>query len=318
MKKRRGQTGVELMVVLGIIMVLFIIIGFLVYRAYVRSNDLKIYIAGERLVNRIADKINTLNAVSDGHSTTLSIPAELFGARNYTVKFYENESAAFIEGSAFSTGSDLRFSSPLSTSNVNCLLPECTRGCNATSSEQCLKVDEAMEITLKKHAGGVYLTQKHNLAQEGLNADVAAYDLAGKPDPANPPAFVTEAGASRNVVYVHHNTADRTYALVFSMARQGGVTSLSFVNMTGRLLELRSDDAGEFAIDPATGLPDAAWDTPLAEPVDGGSLEFKRGFRGCFTLGAIAGAGDWLLLSSDGNHVKLAKTGGVMTCIAYP
>jgi len=318
MKKRRGQTGVELMVVLGIVMILFIIIGFLVYRAYVRSNDLKIYVSGERLANRIADKINSLNAVSDGHMTTLSIPAELFGARNYTLKFYDNESAAFIEGSAFSTGSDLRFSSPLSTSNVNCLLPECTRGCNATSSEQCLKVDEAMEITLKKHAGGIYLTQRHNTVQESLNADVAAYDLKGKPDPSNPPAFVTRLGAQRNVVYVHHNTADKTYALVFSMAGQGGRMKIEFVNMTGRLLELRSDDAGEFTFDAATGLPKASWDNPVTDPVDGGSLEFKKGFRGCFAMTEITGPNDWLVLSSDGNNVKLSKTEDLVTCIAYP
>jgi hypothetical protein len=318
-KVKRGQSGLEFMIVLSLVMVVFMIVGYIIYRDYVKSNDLKIYISGVRLANHIADQISAINAVQDGHSTKLILPRSVYGGINYTVNFYKNESAVFIEGSGFSSGSGVRYSSPISTSDVNCLLPECANICNVTDREQCLQVTHQMEVRLVKDTGGVFMTQDYNVLQDGVSAYVAPFDFPGKPDLANPPGFVRRGGDVWNVMYVHHNTVNDTYSLVVSLniSNAPPLAELDMQQVVGEVEDIRSKDAGEFSYVIGPQQYRGVWTGTSPPSVHGGSLEFRRGFRICAQwVGGRIPAPPWKMMSYDGADVALDNT--KQACVAYP
>ncbi|MFH0862088.1 MAG: hypothetical protein V1875_03565 [Candidatus Altiarchaeota archaeon] len=174
--KARGQASIESMFVLGVLLMIFVMLGYTVFKNYVKSTDLKLHIAGARLSNVIADQINDLNALGDGYSSSFTLPETMVGGVKYTVNFYENESSVFVEGGGFSSGEELRFSSPLSTSRVHCIMPQCNYTCNKSSSEECLNVTGGVQMRLVKYAGRIYVTPTNNVLQDSTGGFVAAFE----------------------------------------------------------------------------------------------------------------------------------------------
>lgn len=305
------------MVVLGIVVMIFILMGAMIYRNYVRTNDLKIYIFGVRLANSIADHINALNAVGNGHETVVNVPGRLWGQRNYSINFYPRENTVFIDAGSFSTGGDLKVSSPLSTSNIVCLLDECTRGCNSSKGHQCLQVNDSRDIRLVKYQGKIFLTPRYNVAQEDNAGD---YVLAFHGDDAvsieKPPAWV-RVKDSWNVMYVYRNVPNDTMSLVFSLNNTDPVVRLFVGNIVGDIVSVGSsqnEESPEFSLE---SFPQAEWrGEAIQGDIDGGSIEFKSGLHACVTPSEAMPDGDWLILSADGRQIQLNREKQV--CITYP
>ncbi|MFH1055405.1 MAG: hypothetical protein V1744_04855 [Candidatus Altiarchaeota archaeon] len=311
-KRKTGQVSIEFLVVMGIILTVLIILGFMVYRTYVKSSDLKVYIYGARLGNHITDGINTINAIGDGHSTVIRVPKALYGDRRYTVSFFENESTVFVEGGTFTIGNSLTYSSPISTGQVHCLLHECYYTCNRTSTEECLNVSEQMDVRLTKYSGKIYLTPMSNVMQDGVGSYLAPYSAEGDPDPYNPPDFVREGGEEWNVMYVHRNLEDDSLSLVFSVNLTESLTAkMNFSEMLGDVVDTESNEPEEMVLE---FLPPADWRRDPLGGIDGGYIKFKEGFRMCVT--PLAVPSDWMVLSSDGRHIPLDNTKDV--CVTYP
>jgi hypothetical protein len=315
---KNGQASIELMVVLSVMLAIFTIMGAIVYKNYIRSNDLKIYISGTRLSNHVADQINTLNAVGDGFATTFTIPESMYGNTNYTINMYSNESQIFIEGAWFSTGGDLRFSSPISTGNVHCLREECTKRCNKTADEECLQVPNlngTLELRLAKFAGGIYFTPAFNLAQDSLKRQIAPFPRNGPPDASTPDEIVRGGGDAWDVMYIHHNTADDTLSLVFSINNTAaGPAEITLSEVQGEFIRNTSNDAGEFEA-LRTLTPPGRWAGVGPDgDLDGGTMTFRGGFHACVTPSNLPGT--WMFLSGDGRNFTLDKSRPM--CITYP
>jgi len=318
-KSNKGQASIEILVGLGIVLMILIIMGQLVYRSYAKSNDLKVYIFGARLANNVADDINVVNAVGEGYSTRILLPPSLFGSRNYTVNFFKNESFVFVEGSSFSTGDTLTYSSPISTGRVHCLLKGCSSGCNRTSSQECLPVNDGMSFRVVKYAGETYLTEDYNVVSEGISSFAVPFSGETDQDPMNPPGYVRQAGDPWNVIYVFRNLGDDSLSLVFSMNLTNGEKArMTLDELRGNVVWVKSNDAPpqpEFNLD---AQPQAMWTTEnQPEDVDGGAIKFSGGFHVCvIPTESLMPTQDWIMLSADGNNIVLDKSERV--CITYP
>ena len=313
-RRGRGQASLEFIINLGIVLMILTMMTYIVYKSYVKSNDLKVYIYGQRLANHIAEGINDLNAVGSGYSTTIDIPANLYGNMNYTVSFYENESSVFLKGSGFASSEYLTFTSPISTDNVHCILSQCHNKCNRTLTEKCLLVNSSMELRFVSYAGGIYIAPE-NIVQGSLKKEIVPYDGNGDMDPDNPPKFVTDLG-NWNVMLVHRNLNDDSMSLVFSTILTGTDTreEIDLYDIQGDVLEARSNDEVPLELDLA-GYPAASWRKQGATDVDGGVIKFVGGFHVCMRPIRMPSA-EWVFMNADGTNVTLNKT--VDVCVSYP
>lgn len=304
------------MVILGVTLIIFIMLGYIVYRNYVKSSDLKVYIFGAHLANHLADNINTLNAVGMGYETKIMMPEKLYGHRDYKVSFFENESSVFLTGSSFAKGHELTFSAPISMSSIHCLLPQCNGSCNKSSIEECFEVNETMTIRLVRYVDGIYLTPEHHVRQGNLRGFVAAYVGEHEIDAGNPEGLVWEVGDKWNAMYVYRNLVNETVSLVFRVNLSNSERArMDFTELIGDVVDVKSNDTGPDELD-LNAEPEARWvGTGGAYDRDGGAIRFKGGFNICIDPNQMP-TQDWMLLSSDGHHIILDKA--EVICITYP
>ena len=311
-----GQAGIEFMVILGVTLLIFIMLGYMVFQNHLKSSDLKVYISGVHLANHISDSINTLNAVGLGYSTTLSIPDTLYGHRDYRISFFENESSVFVTGSSFAKGHELTYSSPVSTSSINCLLSQCEGRCNGSAAEECLRVNGSMTIRLVRYVDGIYLTPEHNVRQGNMGEHITAYTGEKDIDPDAPEDFLWRAGDKWNAMYVYRNLADETVSLVFRMNLSGSERArMDFTELMGEVVEVKSNDTGPPELD-LEAEPEANWmNGGGSYDIDGGVIKFRGGFNICIDPDQMP-AQEWVLLNPDGSSIILDKSETV--CITYP
>ena len=318
-RRQRGQASLEFIMVLGVIMTMFITLGVLVFNNYVKTEDLKIYISGQRLVNHVADNINTLNAVADGHSTNFVLPPNLYGLRMYTVNFFENESTMYIEGSAFTSGREIIYSAPVTTNRVHCLLSECIDRCNRSSDQTCLQVNDTVDVRIAKYMGGIYMLQTHNVIQDDLKQFVTPFLADADLNLDVPENFVLDSEGHRfNVVYIRRDTREDALSLVFAVNLSGGDEMMFDVqHWRGDLVDVTSNDGfplNEFNLD---AIPTGDFSQSGAWDVDGAEIKFRGGFSACIRpYPTHFPVPDWTFLSSDGNHITLEKN--EVVCVAYP
>jgi hypothetical protein len=318
-RKNRCQASIELMVVVGVLLMIFILVGVLVYRSYVKTTDLETYIFGTRLTNHIADNINSLNAVGEGYSNVFTVPPLMQGGQSYTIDFYNGESSIFTEGGGLSHSSELKYSSPISTSNIRCVMRECNGRCNLTVDNQCLQVNDTMNIRLAKRAGTVYLTQEYNVIQGGMGANIEPYYGGTEVDLDNPPSFVKEAGDDWNAIYIYRNDVNDTISLVFSLnltTNQNAIMDMK--DIMGDIVGVKSKKGGDVPEFNLQAEPVARWEGEAQPTIHGGAIEFKRGFSACIEPTNVMPTQDWYVLSSDGKHVQLEPQNNKEVCIAYP
>jgi hypothetical protein len=317
-KGKRGQASIESMFVLGILLMIFIVLSYTVYRNYVKSEDLKMYIVGTHLANSIADQMNDLNALGEGYSAIFILPAKLTGGGTYTVNFYQNESSVFVEGGGFSTGQELRYSSPLSTSRVGCTLIGCNNTCNKSTIGTCLNITDRTEVRIVKYQGMLYLTSLDNVLQGKIKDFIVPFQGDGEVDLENPGYLVSNADNPWNTILVYHNRINNTLSLVFSMNLTDNEGARMNVNdLVGDVVEVRSNGAGRYPEFNIKAIPAADFRGNDTGDVDGGSIIFAGGFQACITpVKNNMPTQDWLLLSSDGKRIILDKNEKV--CVSYP
>jgi hypothetical protein len=306
---RSGQASIELLIVLGVVVAIFILLGHLVYQTHVRSNDLKTYISGVRLANHIASEFNSLNAVGDGHYTSLNLPARMHGELPYTVSFFENESTVHITGGFFATGDNLSYTSPVSTSGLYCLIDECFNTCNRSRHETCLRVQDNMRVRMAGFDGGLYLTGDNNVIQEGEGFDIMPYYGSG--DLPNPAPYVFDAGEKYGVIFLYRDYEEEGIGVYFAFnVSQQSTPEITVNRVMGEVAGVDSVEEGDFS------LEGGRWEQDGDGSKHGlGVIRFRGGFSLCVTPISLQ-AYEWTFLSADSEHQILSNDREV--CVYYP
>ncbi len=309
------------MTVLGITLLIFVMLGLYVHQDFVKGSDLKIYIYGQRLTNHVADNINTINTVADGHSTIFKLPEYLVGTRRYNVNFYKNESTAYIMGSTFTSGRPLVYSSPITSNNIKCLMPQCDNTCNQSSDHICIEVNNSLDIRLSKHIGAIYIVPTHNIIQDDLKRFASPYDGKTDIDPNLIPEFTWEVADTDNkwnMIYIWRNTNDDSITLALSMNLTNMDRSLiDITRLMGDVVSVQSNDILPDIEANLAGEPELDFDQDGPWDVDGVSIKFSGGFTACLNpVLNYMPTQDWMFMSSDGNHIILDKEEEI--CITYP
>jgi len=316
-KNARGQASVELMVMFGVLFTIFIVVGFIVVRSYSKSADLKVYVAGQRVANHVADNINTINAIEDGHNTYFEIPKKLTGFRNYTMNFFKDENSVFIQGSAFSTGNALTYSAPITTTNIHCTLPNCKGICNTTYGSQCLFVNESMKIKIGKLFGKIYLTPEDGITHEEYKSDVTAFVSYDEPNISlRDPIVLERSGEKTATVYVKRTLGQEAmYLIVCANLSVGETLNYELTRTLGSIQELSSDDPGEIT-ETAEGAS-ITFDNDLGTyELDKAIIKFGGGFHTCLVPNTMTYASDIHLIDAKDQTVTLNPIEPV--CISYP
>lgn len=318
--KVKGQVSIEFIIVLAITVLIFMVMGIVIYQKYSRTAELKISMHGNRVARMIADNINEISAVGSGYSLILNLPARLEGGWNYTISFFRSEPTVFMHGGGFIRGDILYWSAPLYTENIVCLLPECNNLCNATPDETCLKVgDDSIDVRVVNEDGIIFLTRPYNLRQGNRNWIILPYRGNNTYSYNNScivdPALIADSSDSR--MYLYKNTQDKSISLVFKhgqMNDENDTVQLRLYDILGDAAVNFSDDGGELnLLQNMTG--NWSWGGP--DYCDGGIMVFRsKGAHVCISPGNITGGVDWYWLNGDESKINLSKEADV--CISYP
>jgi hypothetical protein len=198
-------------------------------------------------------------------------------------------------------------------------LSECNSRCNKTSDEQCLPVNDTMNLRLAKRAGTIYLTQEFNVMQGGVGAYVEPFAGSERVNLDSPPSYVSEAGSDGwNVMYFYRNYVNDTVSLVFSLNitfPEKGIMNLT--DLSGDVVNVTSKEGGTVPEFNLEANPTARWNGQATPSVHGGVVEFTKGFSVCIHPDPYnMPDSQWIVLSSDGSRVKLENYQEV--CLAYP
>jgi len=297
----RGQASVEFLVVLSIVVVILAMMGFFVYQKYVRGSELKIFVQGNRVINTVADNINEINAVGSGFSQYFTLPESLYGSREYTIHFFENESLAYLKGGSFLRGIELHWSAPISTVEVECLRSECNTGCNETPLDHCLKVNGTMLVRAANDNGVVYLTYPYNIFNNGTGRYITP--VFGNL------TYNNESCVHGSFIYIYQNTENNSLNLVLQHNSSVDETlEMDFSDVIGDLNIAVSDDLGELT------TSGGVWQLK-ADECSGGVITFRKGIHMCINSDMRQDF-DWVWLDGDGSVVGLDSNSSL--CLSYP
>ncbi len=134
------------MVAFSIILLLFVVLSVLLYQKVVQTNEIKTDLAGQRLVNSLAEAINNVYLAGDGFSQIISLPGEI-AQKEYEVRFFAEEPTVFLSTEKQS------WSAPLFTPEVNFTLGmECI-----VSYAKNLTIDSVTEVKVINQDERIYL-----------------------------------------------------------------------------------------------------------------------------------------------------------------
>lgn len=115
MHSSRGQTTVEMMVVMGLLLVIFTLVLLMVYTKTVESNDFKLQLDAKRVAQSVADNINNIAQQGDGYYRFYELPLYLLVDEDYNLSVYGN----FVEINWTNRYGEQRYSVQLVTANVS-------------------------------------------------------------------------------------------------------------------------------------------------------------------------------------------------------
>jgi len=143
MKSLKSQASVEFMVVSGLVILVFIVLGIVVQQKIQEAAAFKIDVHGRRVVYKVASNINEIESVGDGYAQCFTLPGRLYGDRKFMLRFYTDEPLVYV------LTQDLSWTAPLYTVDIQCLIsPPCS---TYTSSR------DPIDIWAVNRGGTVYL-----------------------------------------------------------------------------------------------------------------------------------------------------------------
>ncbi len=114
MRLNRGQTTIEMIVVVGLILLLFSTVLVIAHRKTVESNNFKLMLDAKRVAQSVADNINTIAEQGPGYYRHFTLTPYLFGGHEYNISIYGN----FVEITWEGTNEEQRWSTQVVTANV--------------------------------------------------------------------------------------------------------------------------------------------------------------------------------------------------------
>lgn len=112
---KKAQVSLEFLVVMGLVLLIFSVMGYVIYQKYIELSDLRLYMTGRRIANTLAENINQINIVGEGYSQYLTLYTRYPGDE-FNITFYRNEPTVFVE-------KEMTWHAPLLTTEVYCCLP---------------------------------------------------------------------------------------------------------------------------------------------------------------------------------------------------
>ncbi|MFH1721307.1 MAG: hypothetical protein ABH950_01740 [Candidatus Altiarchaeota archaeon] len=212
----RGQVSIEFMIVTSIILLLFVIMGYVVNQKMRQAHDLKLDISGDAVTDQIASAINEVVSVGDGFSQKLVLPSKIYSEDEYRVRFFPNDSSVYVEAGP------MTWSAPLYTTGVSCAIEECRYKCNETPEETCMQIlkNKTFELEVTNRLGKISMGYPYELEQENNKWRILPFRGDKTPYKSDPPdnCLQDPAGLSpRNNVYtyLYEDTQTGNLSLVF-------------------------------------------------------------------------------------------------------
>jgi type II secretory pathway pseudopilin PulG len=115
MRSNKGQTTIEMIVVVGLIMIIFILVMLITHAKTVESNDFKLLLDAKRVAQSVADNINTIAEQGHGYYRFFTLPPYLFGGEDYNLNTYGN----FLEVNWTARSGPQAYTTQLITANVS-------------------------------------------------------------------------------------------------------------------------------------------------------------------------------------------------------
>ncbi len=88
--KNSGQAGLELIVTVMFLLLIFVILVAYAVEKNREANEIKMFLDAMRIANSAADNVNMIAQQGDGYYKYFTLPESLFGGEEYNITTYEN------------------------------------------------------------------------------------------------------------------------------------------------------------------------------------------------------------------------------------
>jgi len=149
LKKESGQASIEFLITFGFVILIFIIFFILIHQKFIQGSEIKKDTAGQRLVNSIAESINSVFMSGIGASECITLPKKIYLDEDYLIKFYREEPTIFLYTERET------WVSPLVTPYINCTLNLCSFSNNAT----ILRVNSTIKVKISYKNDKIYIEE---------------------------------------------------------------------------------------------------------------------------------------------------------------
>jgi len=118
-----AQASIELIITVGFMLLIFLMVSMLALQKTVESHSIKLFLDAKKVTGSFSDNINTIAGEGGGYYRYFSVPATIYGDREYNITVAQN--------SVEISGGDFAYSTLISSANVTvyCL----DKGENATN-----------------------------------------------------------------------------------------------------------------------------------------------------------------------------------------
>lgn len=89
-KNSVGQASMEIILAIGFLLLIFIMMVLVAIEKNRESNEIKMFLDAKRICKSVASNINTVSEQGEGYYRHFSIPKEVYGGHNYTIRTYRN------------------------------------------------------------------------------------------------------------------------------------------------------------------------------------------------------------------------------------
>lgn len=145
--QRKAQVSLEFLVVVSMMLILFILMGIVVYQKYAQWSDLQLYLTGRNIAKNLAENINQVSTVGEGYSEYFTISPRYPGDE-FNITFKRREPTVFVNVDVMS------WQAPLLTAEVYCCLKICD---NSDPDKVVMKLNQTLKTRVINYQKKIYI-----------------------------------------------------------------------------------------------------------------------------------------------------------------
>ena len=142
---RKAQISLEFLIVTALVLLVFIVMGIVLYQKYADWSALSLHVTGRNIANNLAESVNQVTTVGEGYSQYLELHTR-FPGDEFNITFMREDPVVFVER-------EMNWHAPLLTTEVYC----CLDICRESSDRVVMTLNSSLKTKVINYQNKIYV-----------------------------------------------------------------------------------------------------------------------------------------------------------------